>query len=160
MSLLQPNGGSGSAATSSSIAGASSAAAPAAAPAAAEEAAPAPAAAEEAAVGEKRAEAEGAEGEGDDGDEPREAKRQRRESVGSQLMGTLANELGLNASQVDSLSAQKGFIRSDREIVSGCMSLIKQLRSRVAEHIQSSQRITDHLRRILEPAQVRPHRHA
>jgi len=69
-------------------------------------------------------------------------------------MGTLANELGLNASQVDSLSAQKGFIRSDREIVSGCMSLIKQLRSRVAEHIQSSQRITDHLRRILEPAQV------
>jgi len=83
-----------------------------------------------------------------------DAKRQRRESVGSQLMGTLAVELGLNASQVDSLSAQKSFIRSDRELVSECMRLIKQLRGRVSEHIKSSQRITDHLRRILEPSQV------
>ena len=40
-----------------------------------------------------------ADGEGDT-DESATAKRQRRESVGSQLMSTLAGELGLSAAQV------------------------------------------------------------
>ena len=92
--------------------------------------------------------------EGADGDEGAGEKRQRRESVGSQLMSTLQKELGLNSSQVDGLSAQKEAIRKDREIVADCMRQIKSLRARVAAHIQSSQRTTDELRRILEPAQV------
>lgn len=107
--------------------------------------------------GSKRARADGegaAEGVGEGaggGDDP---KRQRRESVGSQLMSTLQRELGLNTSQVDGLSAQKEAIRKDREIVADCMRQIKSLRARVAAHIHSSQRTTDELRRILEPAQV------
>jgi len=95
---------------------------------------------------------------GDDGEEENgeghTAKRQRRESVGSQLMGTLARELGLNAAQVAGLSEQKHSIRADREIVADCMRQIRGLRQRVAEHVQSSQRVTDELRRILEPTQV------
>jgi hypothetical protein len=91
---------------------------------------------------------------GSPGGEEREAKRQRRESVGSQLMSTLASELGLNAPQVDSLIKQKDAIRADREIVSDCMRQIHLLRMRVTEHIISSQCVTDELRRILEPTQV------
>jgi len=89
-----------------------------------------------------------------DGDEEPEAKRQRRESVGAQLMSTLACELGLHTTQVDGLSRQKDAIRADREMVSDCMRQIRLLRARVAEHIQSSQRVTEELRRILEPTQV------
>ena len=69
-------------------------------------------------------------------------------------MEKLATQLGLSAAQVDGLSAQKKGIQSDREIVGDCMRLIKQLRARMAEHIHSSQRVTDELRRILEPSQV------
>ena len=93
--------------------------------------------------------------------EPLGKKRNREEgrarvaqSVGSQLMSTLATELGLNGAQVDALSQQKDAIRADREIVSACMRQIQLLRTHVAEHINSSQRVTDELRRILEPTQV------
>ena len=59
-----------------------------------------------------------------------------------------------NTRQVDGLSQQKDAIRADREIVSACMRQIQLLRTHVAEHINSSQRVTDELRRILEPTQV------
>ena len=62
--------------------------------------------------------------------------------------------VGLNGAQVDGLSQQKDAIRADREIVSACMRQIQLLRTHVAEHINSSQRVTDELRRILEPTQV------
>jgi len=81
-------------------------------------------------------------------------KRQRRDSVGSQLLETLSLELGLTRAQVDALSGQKGGIHSDREIKGKCLSLIKDLRNRIAEHIATSQSITDRLRRILTPVQV------
>uniref|UniRef100_A0A7S3ERX0 Uncharacterized protein n=1 Tax=Haptolina ericina TaxID=156174 RepID=A0A7S3ERX0_9EUKA len=82
------------------------------------------------------------------------AKRQRRETVGSQLLGALSQELGLTSPQVDALSGQKEFIKADREIVQQCIRLIKELRSRVSEHVKTSQGITDGLRRILTPVQV------
>ncbi|KAL1506905.1 hypothetical protein AB1Y20_007769 [Prymnesium parvum] len=97
-------------------------------------------------AGEKRVAADGSNGDGE--------KRQRRETVGSQLMGKLSMELGLTGPQVDALSAQKEFIRSDRELVYSCVSLIRDLRKKVAEHVKTSQTITDGLRRILTPVQV------
>mmetsp|Transcript_76507 Transcript_76507/g.127515 ORF Transcript_76507/g.127515 Transcript_76507/m.127515 type:complete len:466 (+) Transcript_76507:67-1464(+) len=81
-------------------------------------------------------------------------KRQRRDSVGSQLLETLSTELGLTSAQVDALSGQKGFIHSDREMKGKCMQLMKELRTRISEHIGTSQAITDCLRRILTPVQV------
>ena len=45
-------------------------------------------------------------------------------------------------------------IRKDREILVESEAIIKELRARVAEHIQSSQGITDGLRRILTPQQI------
>lgn len=69
-------------------------------------------------------------------------------------MGKLSMELGLTGPQVDALSAQKEFIRSDRELVQGCVLLIRDLRKKVAEHVKTSQGITDGLRRILTPVQV------
>lgn len=90
----------------------------------------------------------------DVGGEQPVAKRQRRESVGSQLLETLSTELGLTASQVESLSGQKGFIQSERDMKGRCLHLIRELRTRIAEHISTSQSITDCLRRILTPVQV------
>jgi len=81
-------------------------------------------------------------------------KRQRRDSVGTQLLDTLSLELGLTSTQVDALSDQKGLIHSDREIKGKCLQLIRELRSRVAEQISTSQSITDGMRRILTPVQV------
>lgn len=97
-------------------------------------------------AGEKRASSDSENGDGE--------KRQRRETVGSQLMGKLSMELGLTGPQVDALSAQKEFIRSDRELVHSCVKLIRDLRQKVAEHVKTSQGITDGLRRILTPVQV------
>lgn len=85
---------------------------------------------------------------------PPEPKRQRRETVGSQLISTLSTELGLTAQQVDLLSSRKESIRNDREIVAKCHVLLNELRHKVAEHTQTSQSITDGLRRILTPVQV------
>ena len=87
------------------------------------------------------------------GDAPN-TKRQRRDSVGAQLLDTLSLELGLTSMQVDALSGQKGLIHSDREIKGKCLQLIRELRARVAEQISTSQSITDGLRRILTPVQV------
>ena len=69
-------------------------------------------------------------------------------------MGKLSLELGLTGPQVDALSAQKEFIRADRELVLSCVKLIRDLRKKVAEHVKTSQGITDGLRRILTPVQV------
>jgi len=89
-----------------------------------------------------------------DGDGEPASKRQRRETVGSRLLGAMSQELGLTGPQVDALSGQKEFIKADREIVQQCIQLIKSLRSRVSEHVKTSQGITDGLRRILTPVQV------
>ena len=70
-------------------------------------------------------------------------------------MGNLSKELALSAAQVAGLSEQKSSIRADREIVADCMRQIRSLRAKVASHAESSQRVTDELRRILEPTQVR-----
>jgi len=93
------------------------------------------------------------EGNGNGGD-AQEAKRQRRESVGAQLMSTMASELGLQPAQIAGLSQQKDAIRADREMVAACMQDIRTLRARMAEHVNNSQRVTEELRRILEPTQV------
>jgi len=66
----------------------------------------------------------------------------------------MSQELGLTGPQVDALSGQKEFIKADREIVQQCIQLIKSLRSKVSEHVKTSQGITDGLRRILTPVQV------
>ena len=87
------------------------------------------------------------------GDTPN-TKRQRRDSVGAQLLDALSFELGLTSTQVDALSGQKELIHSDREIKGKCLQLIGELRSRVSEQISTSQSITDGLRRILTPVQV------
>jgi len=85
----------------------------------------------------------------------REAKRQRRESVSVQLTRELTVELGLTAQQVDGLAKlQREFVRPDKEVVADCMRLIRQLRSRLTEHMEASQRMTDSMRRILSDEQV------
>lgn len=89
-----------------------------------------------------------------DEDEDPDPKRQRRHSVGSQLLETLSLELGLSTEQVGELSGQKDSIQSDRELKGKISTLIQELRRHVGQHISSSQSITDGLRRILTPHQV------
>jgi hypothetical protein len=42
----------------------------------------------------------------------------------------------------------------DREILSEAEGMVRELRARVAEHISSSQGITDGLRKVLTPQQI------
>jgi len=56
---------------------------------------------------------------------------------------------------VDGLARlQRDFVRPDKEVVADCLRLIRQLRGRLTEHMEASQRMTDSMRHILEPSQV------
>ncbi|KAG8469573.1 hypothetical protein KFE25_006028 [Diacronema lutheri] len=85
---------------------------------------------------------------------PLTKKHRRDSSAGSHLLEVLSSELGLTAEQKEQLAVLRDSIRKDREILVESEAIIKELRARVAEHIQSSQGITDGLRRILTPQQI------
>jgi hypothetical protein len=85
----------------------------------------------------------------------REVKRQRGESVSVQLTRELTVELGLTAEQVDGLARlQREFVKPDKEVVADCCRLLRQLRVKLTEHMDASQRMTDSMRRILSNEQV------
>lgn len=87
--------------------------------------------------------------------EERDSKRQRRENISVHLTRELTLELGLTPQQVDGLARlQRDFVRPDKEVVADCLRLIRQLRGRLTEHMEASQRMTDSMRHILEPSQV------
>lgn len=82
-------------------------------------------------------------------------KRHRRDSsAGSHLLEVLSAELGITAAQAEQLAQFRDDIRKDREILVESEAIIKELRARVSEHVQSSQGITDGLRKILTPQQI------
>lgn len=83
-----------------------------------------------------------------------ESKRQKTEGSSSNLLDTVAQELGLTSSQMQQLEQHKSNTRRDREILVSCEVLCNELRQRITEHIQSSQGIMDGLRKILTPVQV------
>ena len=90
-----------------------------------------------------------------EGDDDGEAKKLRRESISERLTREITVELGLTTEQVDGLARlQREFVRPDKGVVAECMRLIHQLRGRLKDHIEASQRMTDQMRRILEPSQV------
>ena len=82
------------------------------------------------------------------------AQLMRKQSVGTQLMDTLQAELGLTAAQLDALRQHKDAMKKDRPDQQSIRAEIRALKSRIADHIVSSQRVSDELRRILEPTQV------
>ena len=101
------------------------------------------------------AEDKGAEGEAGAEMGEREVKRQRGESVSVQLTRELTVELGLTAEQVDGLARlQREFVKPDKEVVADCGRLLRQLRVKLTEHMDASQRMTDSMRRILSNEQV------
>jgi hypothetical protein len=101
------------------------------------------------------AEDKGAEGEAGAEMGEREVKRQRGESVSVQLTRELTVELGLTAEQVDGLARlQREFVKPDKEVVADCCRLLRQLRVKLTEHMDASQRMTDSMRRILSNEQV------
>lgn len=82
------------------------------------------------------------------------AKRQRVDSIGSNLLEAVAAEIGLTPTQTEDLNRHRQNTQRDREILVTCEHLCNELRARISEHIVSSQGIMDGLRRILTPVQV------
>ena len=76
------------------------------------------------------------------------AQLMRKQSVGTQLMDTLQAELGLTAAQLDALRQHKDAMKKDRPDQQSIRAEIRALKSRIADHIVSSQRVSDELRRI------------
>ena len=75
--------------------------------------------------------------------------------VSALRMRDLTTELGFTPEQVDGLvKLQEEYVRPDKERVADCMNVLRQLRSKMREHMEASQHMTDMMRRILEPSQV------
>jgi len=91
----------------------------------------------------------------EDVDADQEVKRQRRENISEKLTRELTSELSLSTQQVAALNALKTSpMKPDREVVTECIRLLGQLRTKIKEHTDASQKTTEHIRRILTAEQV------
>ena len=76
------------------------------------------------------------------------------------MLEVLGREIGLTTEQMVKLGGHRPAIREDRETLARCHQLLRDAREHIHQHIHRSSLIMGHIRRILNPVQVRtPHTH-
>ena len=70
------------------------------------------------------------------------------------MLEVLGKEIGLTTEQMGKLYGHRPAIRQDRETLSRCQALMRQVREDIHAHIQRSGDIMEEIRKILSPVQV------
>lgn len=92
----------------------------------------------------------------EDVDADQDAKRQRRENISEKLTRELTSELSLTPQQVAALNALQtsNAKQTGKEVVTECIRLLGQLRSKIKEHTAASKDTVTKIRHILEQEQM------
>jgi len=72
----------------------------------------------------------------------------------ARVLRALADEIGISAQQLGSLSRHRAAIRAQRAALQRCHALLTRVRAQVHEHVSASAAIMHELRQILSPLQV------
>jgi len=70
------------------------------------------------------------------------------------VLRALADEIGISAQQLGSLSRHRAAIRAQQAALQRCHALLARARAQVHEHVSASAAIMLELRQILSPLQV------